>query len=84
MYDQLEEAPYWWILEMLPQKQRYQREDDSWIGDVKVNMGGGRDIPKRHTPKIHRSVKIRMEADTLTKGKYWPKAKINVEPIWVD
>ncbi|KIN97166.1 hypothetical protein M404DRAFT_161121, partial [Pisolithus tinctorius Marx 270] len=54
MYDQLEEAPYWWILEMLPQKQRYQREDDTWIGDVKVNMGGGRDIPKRHTPKIHR------------------------------
>ncbi|KAI6012771.1 hypothetical protein F5J12DRAFT_904840 [Pisolithus orientalis] len=84
MYDQLEIAPYWWILEMLPQKQRYQREDDTWIGDVKVNMGGGRDIPKRRTLKIHRTVKIRMEADTLKEGKYWPKAKINVEPTWVD
>ncbi|KAI6154269.1 hypothetical protein BKA82DRAFT_1006214 [Pisolithus tinctorius] len=85
MYDQLMITPYWWILEMLPQEQRYQREDDMWAKIIKVNMGRGRHIPnQRRGLKIHRSVKIRMEADALPEGKYFPRAKLKVEPIWMD
>jgi len=49
-------------------------------------MGRGRHIPRQHKVgvKFHRSVKIRMEADDLVGGKYWPKAKLKVEPQWVD
>ena len=34
--------------------------------------------------KLHRTVKIRMEADGLSGGKYWPQAKLKVEPEWVE
>ncbi|KAI6017467.1 hypothetical protein EDC04DRAFT_478799 [Pisolithus marmoratus] len=85
IYDQLKLAWYWWILEILPQKQHYQREeDDLWVKDMRVNMGRGRHVPKRETLKFHRSVKIRMEAENLPEGKYWPKAKMKTAPIWVD
>lgn len=30
IYDQLKMAKSWWILEILPNKQVYQKEDDSW------------------------------------------------------
>ncbi|CAE6420883.1 unnamed protein product [Rhizoctonia solani] len=30
IYDQLKLAKWWWILEFLPMKQRYQRHDQSW------------------------------------------------------
>jgi hypothetical protein len=54
----------------------------------RVNMGTGRHIPMQQKEgieiKIHRTVKIRMEADGLLGGKYWPKAKLKVEPQWVD
>ncbi|KIJ66604.1 hypothetical protein HYDPIDRAFT_86193 [Hydnomerulius pinastri MD-312] len=86
-YDQLSIAPYWWVLEVLPQKQHYQRdEDNSWAKDMTVNMGEGRHMPRQRQVgvKVHRSVKIRMEADGLGQGKYWPKAKLKVEPEWVD
>jgi hypothetical protein len=49
-------------------------------------MGRGRHIPRQNKVgvKFHRSVKIRMEADGLEGGKYWPQAKLKVEPQWVD
>jgi hypothetical protein len=49
-------------------------------------MGEGRHVPRQRKVgvKVHRSVKIRMEADGLEGGKYWPKAKLKVEPEWVD
>lgn len=37
-----------------------------------------------HKIKMHRSVKIRMEAKELPEGEYWPKAKLKVEPEWID
>jgi hypothetical protein len=49
-------------------------------------MGGPRIIPKQQKigVKVHRSVKIRMEADGLFKDrKYTPAAKLDVEPVWV-
>ncbi|KAG2353993.1 hypothetical protein BDR07DRAFT_1550880 [Suillus spraguei] len=51
-----------------------------------VNMGRGRHIQRQRQDgvKFHRSVKIRMEADNLKDGKYWPKAKLKMEPQWVD
>lgn len=33
--------------------------------------------------KLHRTVKIRLEATGLAGGKYSPKAKLKVEPEWV-
>ena len=36
-----------------------------------------------HKVKFHRTVKIRMEADGLPEGKYWPKAKLKVQPKFV-
>ncbi|KAH7926861.1 hypothetical protein BV22DRAFT_1008135 [Leucogyrophana mollusca] len=87
VYDQLVLAKGWWILEVLPQKQHYQKdEDSSWVKDWSINMGSGRHVPrqKKQGVKVHRSVRIRMEAEGLDGGKYWPKAKLRVEPQWVD
>ncbi|KAG6329588.1 hypothetical protein ID866_9502 [Astraeus odoratus] len=86
IYDQLKIAPQWWILELLPRKQHYQRdEDDMWAMDYKFNMGKGRRIRKQSEGvKLHRTVKIRMEANSLKDGKYSPRAKIKVQPMFVD
>ncbi|KAG2353991.1 hypothetical protein BDR07DRAFT_1342129 [Suillus spraguei] len=87
MYDQLHLAPAWWILEVLPQKLQYQDDkNNALVKQYTVNMGDGRHVPRQHQHpvKIHRSVKIRMEADNLKGGKYWPNAKLKVEPEWID
>ena len=107
IYDQLALNLWWWILEIIPQKLHFQRDDDRWDKDFvyanslcfmsdslswryscSVNMGAGRHIPRQQQEdvkiKLHRSVKIRMEADGLLGGKYWPKAKLKIEPEWVD
>ncbi|KAI9566395.1 hypothetical protein HD554DRAFT_2117826 [Boletus coccyginus] len=88
LHDQLKLKWWWWILEAIPQKLHYQRdEDDQWDKQFVVNMGSGRYIPMQQKEdvkiKMHRTVKIRMEADELLGGKYWPKAKLKVEPEWV-
>lgn len=48
-----------------------------------MNLGRGR--VKRHQEKsgirVHRSVKLRMEAEEL---KYTPRLKFEVDPIWED
>ncbi|KAH9932126.1 uncharacterized protein BXZ73DRAFT_101501 [Epithele typhae] len=50
-----------------------------------MNLGRGRLVPKHHSPfHVHRSVKMRMEAEGLKGGKYLPKAKYAHDPIWVD
>lgn len=52
-----------------------------------VNMGKARFIPKQHSRgvKIHRSVKLRMEAQCKgKKNKYKPKPNICIEPTWID
>ncbi|KIK76154.1 hypothetical protein PAXRUDRAFT_170739 [Paxillus rubicundulus Ve08.2h10] len=86
-YDQLKLAPYWWILEVIPQRLRYQRsEDDEWAKDIVLNLGAGRHIPRQQTVgvKVHRTVKVRLAADGLEGGKYSPKANLKVEPQWID
>ncbi|KAG1879632.1 hypothetical protein C8R48DRAFT_626087 [Suillus tomentosus] len=86
IYDQLRLARYWWILEAVPQMLHYQDDkSNNLVDEYTINMGRGRHIQRQnHGIKMHRSVKIRMEADNLTGGKYWPKAKLKVEPQWID
>ncbi|KAH7913511.1 hypothetical protein BJ138DRAFT_1002147 [Hygrophoropsis aurantiaca] len=90
VYDQLSLSKGWWILETTPQKQYSQEgKRGSWIGNwrfYRINLGKGRHVPRQNARgiKVHRTVKIRMEADGFIPGKYWPKAKLKVEPEWVD
>ncbi|KAF9461525.1 hypothetical protein BDZ94DRAFT_1290707 [Collybia nuda] len=93
IYDQLSLAWFWWVLELLPMKQHYQKSDNTWGTYMGSNLGNGRFIPKQKKKivKIHRSVKMRMDAE-LPNGngkKYIPAASFqraldlgNVE--WVD
>ncbi|KAF8079272.1 hypothetical protein FPV67DRAFT_1691876 [Lyophyllum atratum] len=80
--DMLNIAKSWWILEYIPQKLRYQGDDDTWVKELMINRGHGRMIPKQQAGvKIHRSVKLRMEHENLN---YVPKAMWSTEPTWVD
>ncbi|KAG5732645.1 hypothetical protein E4T56_gene16747 [Termitomyces sp. T112] len=82
--DMLKIAKTWWLLEYMPQKIKYQGDDDIWVRKLTVNRGNGRAIPRQqHGVKIHRSVKLRMEHDQMN---YIPRAKwdFNIEPEWVD
>ncbi|KAI0079534.1 hypothetical protein K474DRAFT_1705447 [Panus rudis PR-1116 ss-1] len=88
IYDQLTIAKYWWLLEILPMRHKEQNERNDWIGQWSCNLGQGRKVPKRIQKRnafnVHRSVKLRMEADGLPEGKYIPKAHWKIEPNWVD
>jgi len=87
IYDQLSLKWGWWLLEVLPLKHKVQREDDDlWINDYYLNLGRGRKIPKqkRRGFYVHRTVKLRREAEGLEGGKYEPKAHFKVDPTWVD
>uniref|UniRef100_A0A8H7XSL4 T6SS Phospholipase effector Tle1-like catalytic domain-containing protein n=1 Tax=Psilocybe cubensis TaxID=181762 RepID=A0A8H7XSL4_PSICU len=90
-YDQLKIKKAWWALEIIPLTLRYQRGDNQWVTYFGSNMARPRFIPKqKHGFKVHRSVKIRMEAEfedekRRKKGKkYKPRPLFNFEPIWVD
>ncbi|KAJ7631645.1 hypothetical protein DFH06DRAFT_1223719 [Mycena polygramma] len=81
--DELKRVKLWWILEVLPQKLRFQEGNNSWTQKLEVHRGRGRHIPRQssHGVKIHRTVKTRMEV-----AGYKPKAnlKSTTEPTWVD
>ncbi|KXN83389.1 hypothetical protein AN958_01526 [Leucoagaricus sp. SymC.cos] len=89
-YDQLKIKKAWWILEILPLYLSYQRGDNEWVTRVGSNLARPRFIPKQITSgiKVHRSVRLRMEAqyeNEKKKGKqYKPKAHFRVEPTWID
>lgn len=86
MYDQLSLAPFWWILEVLPIKHRYQKEDNSWASFLGINLGRGRHIlrQKKQKVKVHSSVQIRLEAEHANGTKYKPKADLDMENvIWI-
>ncbi|KZP04649.1 hypothetical protein FIBSPDRAFT_391183 [Athelia psychrophila] len=92
IYDQLRIASFWWALEFLPNRQRYQKADDSWTTKRGVNFGKGRTIPKQVElgVNVHRTVHTRMSAtDLFLDGhkklrNYVPAAKWDVEPQWID
>ena len=66
-YDQLALAPIWWILEYLPLPKRYKRSDGTWGWTIAVNRGRARFFPPGM--KVHRSVRMRMEAQPEKDGK---------------
>lgn len=91
IYDQLELAWFWWLLEYFPMKQSHQRDDNTWAKEYCWNRGQGRHIPKQRkgVVKVHRSVQTRMEAKYENGKKYESKASFakalglgNV--VWVD
>jgi len=91
IYDQLEKVKAWWVLEILPLHHLVQdRKELSWKPFWQVNMGRGRQIPnpvceRKEKILVHRSVKTRIDADCLERGKYNPKAKFgHCKFEWVD
>ncbi|PBK58695.1 hypothetical protein ARMSODRAFT_923456 [Armillaria solidipes] len=86
MYDELKIAPGWWILELIPTKLRYQKGDNTWAKAITMNRGRPRRIPRQYQEgfKVHRTVKLRMEAEGLEGGKYVPRPRWSVQPTWVD
>jgi len=92
IYDQLALVWwFWWILEILPQRQRYQLSDKTWEKRFRWNLGEGRYVPrqKKGVVKVHRSVKMRMDAQYADGSKYEPKASFATAAergnlIWVD
>ncbi|KAF8157843.1 hypothetical protein B0H34DRAFT_431646 [Crassisporium funariophilum] len=91
-YDQLKIKKSWWVLEILPMQLRYQRGDNEWVTYFGSNLARPRFIPKQRSNgfKVHRSVKLRMDAEyenekARQKGKkYQPKPHWRVEPTWID
>jgi len=84
IYDQLDLAWFWWILEVIPMKHRHQRPDDSWMSHIGWNLGRGRIIGKHTKVRVHRSVKMRLEALHENGKRYKPKAKLDLDQVdWV-
>ncbi|KAK0243756.1 hypothetical protein EDD85DRAFT_171967 [Armillaria nabsnona] len=86
MYDELKIAPGWWILELIPTKLRYQKGDNTWAKAITMNRGRPRRIPRQYQEgfKVHRTVKLRMEAEGSEGDKYVPRPRWSVQPTWVD
>ncbi|KDR83173.1 hypothetical protein GALMADRAFT_221114 [Galerina marginata CBS 339.88] len=90
-YDQLKIKKAWWALEILPLTLRYQRGDNQWVTHFGSNLARPRFIPKQKDGfKVHRSVKMRMEAEMADerkrqkRKKYSPKPIFRHDPHWVD
>ncbi|KAI0785595.1 hypothetical protein C8Q75DRAFT_794543 [Abortiporus biennis] len=87
LYDQLKLKRFWWILEILPFKHRFQLDDDRWVEKRLINLGHGRKIPvpkEKPVLNFHRTVKTRIEAENLVGGRYKPKAKCDATINWVE
>lgn len=87
-YDQLTMRKTWWLGEVVPMRHRYQRSNNEWVKAWGLNMGKGRIIPRQNTQgvKIHRSVKIRLDAAFENGKKYVPKvANLDMSKVkWMD
>jgi len=87
IYDQLELKWYWWILELIPMKHRFQAKDNKWKWTTSWNLGRGRYIPRQSSSgvRVHRSVKTRLDAEYEDGRKYKPKANLGLKNVtWVD
>ncbi len=77
VYDQLDLVWWFWkIMEYIPFRQEYLKPDGTWEKSYVMNRGNERRIPKQknYLVKVHRSVKMRMEATDKDGVKYVPKA----------
>jgi hypothetical protein len=88
IYDQLNLAWFWWLLEYIPFRNRFQQSDNTWATKPTLNRGNGRYIPKQKSRgvRIHRSVKTRMEAKHADGTEYKPKVmNLDMSRVtWVD
>ncbi|KIM41061.1 hypothetical protein M413DRAFT_72257 [Hebeloma cylindrosporum] len=88
IYDQLSLAWFWWILEYIPFRNRFQQSDHTWTTKPTLNRGQGRFIPKQKSRgvRIHRSVKTRLEATHADGSPYKPKVEnLDMSRVtWVD
>ncbi|KLO20166.1 hypothetical protein SCHPADRAFT_32706 [Schizopora paradoxa] len=86
MFDQLQISKGWWILEMVPLIHRVQKRNGEHVKVLSINGGRSRHISstlqKEVGINVHRSVKLRMQADAYMK-KYTPRLKFEVEPNWI-
>lgn len=85
MYDQLKLSKLWWILELIPLEFRQQMGNGKWVSWFGPNLGRPREIPNSSSKvKVHRTVRMRMEAShEHNRRKYKPKAHFK-NPIWID
>lgn len=94
IYDQLALSKFWWVLEFIPNKIKEHLEHGMRTFYT-MNRGRGRRVPHIHVKegiKVHRSVKLRMEAARRghlfdvhgREATYVPRVKWDVEPEWVD
>ncbi|KAK0193172.1 hypothetical protein F5146DRAFT_1137047 [Armillaria mellea] len=85
IYDQLNISKSWWILELIPLEFRQQLGNGKWLSWFGLNLGRPREIPNSSSSvKVHRSVRMRMEAcHEHNRRKYKPRAYFK-NPIWID
>ncbi|KAK0484101.1 hypothetical protein EDD18DRAFT_1361944 [Armillaria luteobubalina] len=85
IYDQLNISKSWWILELIPLEFRQQLGNGEWLSWFGLNLGRPRKIPNSSkNVKVHRSVRMRMEAcHEHNLRKYKPRAHFK-NPIWID
>ncbi|KAK0221275.1 hypothetical protein IW262DRAFT_1296008 [Armillaria fumosa] len=85
IYDQLNISKSWWILELIPLEFRQQLGNGEWLSWFGLNLGRPREIPNSSkNVKVHRSVRMRMEAcHEHNRRKYEPRASFK-NPIWID
>ncbi|TFY82219.1 hypothetical protein EWM64_g1791 [Hericium alpestre] len=81
IYDELVINKAWWILEALPMRHWHREDNGKYTTQIRPNWGNPRKISKGIDFLVHRTVKIRMEAEGLEDGKYVPKAKFPYEPV---
>ncbi|KAF7290730.1 DUF2235 domain-containing protein [Mycena indigotica] len=87
VYDQLSLHWFWWILEIIPWRQRYQRNRGTWVTVFRANWGRARVIPDagQDGVQVHRSIKKRMEAEGINGKPYHPRAVVHWQhTTWVD
>ncbi|KZT22378.1 hypothetical protein NEOLEDRAFT_1097787 [Neolentinus lepideus HHB14362 ss-1] len=76
IYDQLEHARTWWVLEYIPMLVTHQKGDGTWVRQRIPNYGGGRIIPHRNgLVYVHSSVKERMTKTQSDGRSYKPIAQ---------
>ncbi|PBK90899.1 hypothetical protein ARMGADRAFT_994888 [Armillaria gallica] len=85
IYDQLKILKAWWILELIPLEFRQQLGNGEWVSWFGLNLGRPRKIPNSSSNvKVHRTVRMRMEAcHEHNHRKYKPRAAFK-NPIWID
>ncbi|KAF8647709.1 hypothetical protein AX16_006601 [Volvariella volvacea WC 439] len=88
IYNQLDNQPWWWFLELIPTVSVQQLQSGKWLRYRRRNLGFGRYIPHASgSVSVHKSVQDRIAGAGLEKG-YKPAAS-NWEEVegkvkWVD